>query len=205
VLVDRSIVWQGEDSWRAEAADVSLAGDGLSARGTQIGAVPVPYRLDYELEAAGRFVTRSLRVEASGQGWSRRLHLAHDGGGGWHAESEQHGEAPFGPPGGSVEALAPALDCDLGLSPLTNLMPIRRHGLEREPGSADLLAAWVSVPDLALHAYPQRYEHVRSEPDHSVVRFIDRGLDPGFESELVLDRGGLVLVYPGLARSAGFA
>jgi uncharacterized protein len=201
----RLVVWQGTDAWRAEVAAVTLAGDGVRSRGTQIGAEPVPYRLDYELDAGDGFVTRSLHVEASGEGWGRRLRLAHDGDGGWSAETEEDGQAPFGPPGGAVDVLSGAVDCDLGLSPLTNLMPIRRHGLDRKPGSADLLAAWVSVPDLALHAYPQRYEHVRSDADGSIVRFVDRGLDPGFESELVLDRDGLVVVYPGLARSAGFA
>jgi hypothetical protein len=198
--VQRFVVWQGEDSWRAEAAAVTLGESGVRARGSQIGAEPAPYRVDYVLDATDNFVTRGLEVEARGEGWSRRLRLDHDGDGDWSAESETEGEAPFGSQGETAEQLGGALDCDLGLSPLTNLMPIRRHRLDLDPGAVDLLAAWVSVPDLALHAYPQRYEHVRAEPEGSVVRFVDRGLDPGFESELVLDRDGLVVAYPGLAR-----
>ncbi len=60
--------------------------------------------------------------------------------------------------------------------------------------------AWVSVPDLGLHASPQRYEHLRREANEAVVRYIDLGTDRGFTSELVLDHDGLVLVYPQLAR-----
>jgi hypothetical protein len=86
-----------------------------------------------------------------------------------------------------------ALDCDLAFSPLTNLMPVRRSGLRELPGSEDFVMAWVSVPDLKVHASPQRYEHVR--PD--VVRFLS--LDGDFTAELELDDDGLVVRYPRLA------
>ena len=59
--------------------------------------------------------------------------------------------------------------------------------------------AWISVPDLGVVASAQRYEHVRADAEGSVVRFLDRGLFPGFEAELHLDGSGLVRVYPGLA------
>lgn len=39
-----------------------------------------------------------------------------------------------------------ARDCDLGFSPLTNMMPVRRHGLSVAGDHFDILAAWVSVP-----------------------------------------------------------
>jgi uncharacterized protein len=51
----------------------------------------------------------------------------------------------------------------------------------------------VSVPDLKVHAAPQRYEHVRP----GVVRFVS--LDSDFTAELELDGDGLVVRYPGLA------
>jgi hypothetical protein len=60
--------------------------------------------------------------------------------------------------------------------------------------------AWVSVPDLELLASPQRYEHVRTGGPGAIVRFLDRGLFDGFTAELPLDRDGLVIDYPGLAR-----
>jgi uncharacterized protein len=44
--VSRTLIWSGLDSWRAEIARVELAGDQVSAIGTQIG---VAYELRYEL------------------------------------------------------------------------------------------------------------------------------------------------------------
>jgi hypothetical protein len=63
----------------------------------------------------------------------------------------------------------------------------------------EILAAWVSVPDLTLHASRQRYETVSIDVDLSVVRYSDRGTHQGFESDLVVDTDGLVVVYPQLA------
>jgi uncharacterized protein len=198
--VRRLLLWTGADSWRAEVATVDLTDRGVSAFGTQLGADPAPYRLDYRLDASEGFITRSLHVEVSGEGWSRSLGLLHDGEGGWRCEGEQEGNPPLPPPGGDVEAVRGALDCDLALSPLTNLMPVRRYTLHQRSGRVDLLMAWVSVPDLGLQPSRQRYEHIRRDGDGGIVRFVDLGLHPGFVSELVMDRDGLVLDYPDLAR-----
>ena len=196
----RLLLWTALDGWRAEVADAELTNDGIRATGTQLGVDPLPYRLDYRLDASAGFVTRSLDVEAIGEGWGRRIHLVHDGSGGWRCDTVEAGTVQLPAAGGSVEAVAGALDCDLGLSPLTNLMPVRRHALHEQPGRVDFLMAWVSVPDLGLHAYRQRYEHLRRNANEATVRFIDLGLDRGFTSDLVLDSDGLVLVYPHLAR-----
>ncbi len=198
--VKRFVLWSGTDAWRAEAAGIELTTDGVRAGGTQLGVEPVPYRLDYELEAREQFITERLRVSARGDGWSRAIDLTHDGRGTWSCDASSEGVVGLPPPGGDVAPLAGALDCDLGLSPLTNLMPVRRHRLHEKPGELDFLMAWISVPDLGVHPYPQRYEHARVNPNGSVVRFVDRGLSPGFVSDLELDGDGLVLVYPGLAR-----
>jgi uncharacterized protein len=198
--VERFLLWRGLDGWRTEAAHVELTGDRVRASGTQLGVEPLLYRLDYELETFERFVTASLLVRASGEGWARSLELRHDGEGAWSCELKAEGEIELPPASGEMDALAGALDCDLALSPLTNLMPVRRHALHERPGERDFLMAWVSVPDLAVSPSPQRYEHLRTGPDGSVVRFVDRGLFAGFVSELELDADGLVVVYPELAR-----
>jgi hypothetical protein len=196
----RLVIWRGLDAWRTEVSSVRVGEHGLEAAGTQIGVDPLPYRLDYRLDASDGFVTRRLEIEAEGSRWRRRLDLRHDGKGSWTCKATASGKVSLPDPGGPVAPLQGALDCDLGLSPQTNTMPIRRSGLHRRPGSADFLMAWVSVPDLAVLASPQRYEHVRNDADGSVVRYVDRGLFPGFEAEVQVDRRALVVVYPGLAR-----
>lgn len=199
----RLVVWRGTDAWRTEVAGVVLTAHGVEASGTQVGVAPLPYRLDYRLDAADGWVTRRLVVDVEGSGWQRRLDLRHDGSGGWHCTTGTSGSVDLPGPGGDMAKLAGALDCDLGLSPLTNLMPIRRSRLDRRAGAEDFLMAWVSVPDLAVVAAAQRYEHVSRSARGSAVRYVDRGLFPGFKAELELDREGLVLVYPQLARRVG--
>lgn len=195
----RIVVWRGLDAWRAESAALWLDGTRLEAEGTQIGVNPLPYRLDYELETGEDFVTSRITVAALGSGWGRRLDLRHDGAGNWTIAAEHDGAAAMPAPGGDAAQLQGALDCDLGFSPLTNLMPIQRAGLDRRPGAEDFLMAWIAVPELSVVVSAQRYEHVCREPGGAVVRFVDRGLFPGFEAELRLDREGVVVHYPELA------
>jgi uncharacterized protein len=195
----RLILWEGIDEWRAEAVTMELGAEGIHARGTQLGADPLPYRLDYRL-AAPAFVTESLEVDVTGDGWERSLRLARAAGGEWTIDPRTEGDPALGPPGGDAGALRGAIDCDLGLSPLTNLLPIRRDRLHEAAARADYAMAWVSVPDLGVVADPQRYEHVRRDRDGSVVRFTSLGVDEGFQADLELDPDGLVVVYPRLAR-----
>jgi hypothetical protein len=181
------LMWAGTDEWRAETADVALHGDRFAATGVQLGLTPGPYRLDYDLETSAGWVTRALRITAAGDGWRRTLHLTRDPDGRWSSDD------------GDLPALAGAEDCDLGLSPLTNAMPILRHRLHQEPGTRELTMAWVSVPDLGVHASVQRYEHVRTTSAGAVVRFASGD----FTADLVVDRAGFVLDYPGLAVRCG--
>jgi hypothetical protein len=49
-----------------------------------------------------------------------------------------------------------AIDIDLSISPFTNTLPIRRMDLA--PGnSADIVAAYIRVPELTATRDPQRY------------------------------------------------
>ena len=190
------ISWAGVDEWRAESAQVVPAEDRFSAAGVQLGVDPLPYRLDYRLETTAGWVTGTLDVTAVGTGWRRSLHLVREADGQWSARHETEGMSPLPDPGFDADALAGALDCDLGLSPLTNTMPILRQRLHREPCSADLMMAWVSVPDLDVQPSQQRYEHVRTTPTGALVRFSSGS----FTAELAVDESGFVLDYPDLAR-----
>jgi hypothetical protein len=194
--VRRLVIWEGVDAWRSEVATVELTADGVTASGTQVGVDPMPYRADYRLDARHGFVTARLEVVVHGTGWRRELELVHDGRGRWTCRTAASGEPELPAAGGDAPMLSGALDCDLGLCPLTNVMPIRRSGIDRRPGAVDLLMAWVSMPDLGVHASAQRYEHVRP----GVVRYVDRGTFDGFRAELELDADGLVASYPGLAK-----
>jgi uncharacterized protein len=181
----RALAWTGLEEWLAEHAQIDLGDDGVLATGVQLGVEPEPYLVEYRLDAPVDWITRRLEIEASGAGWRRRLSLEHDGSGRWTVDGERLADVDG------------ALDCDLAFSPLTNLMPVRRSALHERAGSEDFVMAWVSVPDLHVHASPQRYEHVRP----GVVRFAE--LDGDFTAELELDADGLVVRYPRLAERVG--
>jgi len=195
----RAVIWSVEASGGMEYASVVISSESLRARGTGIGTMPEPYRLEYGLTTGDRFVTELLEVEAEGRGWRRTLSLRRSSEGAWRVEAEAHGDDPFDrPPGGDTSEFADALDCDLGRCPLTNTMPVLRHGLLNGGGPIDFLMAWVSVPELSVHPSVQRYTFVRHENDLSTVRYDGRHRD--FSGELTFDRDGLVVTYPDLAQ-----
>jgi uncharacterized protein len=178
----RSVAWIKEDPFGVEFAEVNFSPRSLTAAGVAIGTEPFVYRLDYSLETGEDFVTSHLSVTVTGERLQRALDLQRSSAGAWSA--------------GNVDlpGLDGALDCDLGLCPLTNTMPVLRHELLDGSGTAHFVMAWVSVPDLAVHAAPQRYTALRDR----VVRF--ESLDSAFTADLTFDADGLVVDYPQLAR-----
>jgi hypothetical protein len=191
------LVWRGVEEWLTEAASVELGENGLRATGIQLGAEPAPFRVEYRLEAPERYVTSELELTATAEGWSRRLMLTHDGSGTWQAEVADEGDVPGGPWDGELPDLSEARDIDIENSPLTNTMPILREGFQRG-GDENFVMAFVTMPTLRVEASPQRYEHVRTTDDGSVVRYISR--DGDFTADLELDSDGLLIHYPRLAR-----
>jgi len=197
-MVSRAIAWIKDVTAGAEFADVMIQPRRLTATGTAIGSAPVGYRLDYKLETLSNFVTSGLLVTARGEGWRRKLDLRRTRSGKWSIRTAEKGSLPLPGPGGDVADFADSLDCDLGLSPLTNSMPVLRQDLLHGGGPLDFLMAWVSVPDLSVHASRQRYTFVRAEAGGAVVRY--ESLDSGFTADITFDSEGLVIDYPGIGR-----
>jgi len=80
-------------------------------------------------------------------------------------------------------------DIDLGFSPSTNLLPIRRLKLE-VGGSAVVRAAWVRFPDFTLEPLEQTYTRVGAD----TYRYES---DSGrFKRDLTVNDAGFVLDYP---------
>lgn len=177
------ITWEVSESQGIETAWIELGDGTLRGRGRAVGTVPEPYWISYELDTADDFVTRRLQVTVESASGVRALALRHDGAGRWTANGEP------------VPAVDGALDCDLGLCPLTNTMPVLRHGLHLAPGERELLMAWVSVPELAVLPSRQTYTHLGQHR----IRFVSGD----FRSDIGFDDHGFVVDYPGLARRFG--
>jgi hypothetical protein len=197
-MASRAITWVKEGGLGAEFANVNLQPSRLTASGIAIGSAPVGYRADYRLETLGEFVTSGLLVTTRGDGWSRKLELRRASSGTWSIRTAKVGFLALPDPGGDVAEFSDALDCDLALSPLTNSMPVLRHGLLDGGGPIDFVMAWVSLPELSVHASHQRYTFVRKAADGSVIRYESR--DSAFAADITFDRDGLVVDYPGIGR-----
>jgi hypothetical protein len=193
-------LWAKDDPVGSEFAEITLDGRRLAASGVAVGSEPVPYRLEYELTTADGYITSRLQVRSRGAGWQRALVLERDPNSAkWSCTTEADGDLDLPPPGGEMAGLTGAFDCDLGLSPLTNSMPVLRHQLHAEDRTIDFRMAWVAVPALTVTPSPQRYTFVRP----GIVRYTS--LDSDFQAEITFDEHGIVLDYPGIARTVSRA
>lgn len=198
-LLPRSVGWVKDRGNGHEFVEVAIGPASLSASGVAIGTHPVPYRVDYELETGPDFTTSRLTASTRGEGWRRSLDLRRAEDGTWNVTTERHGAAPFGPPGGDMAAVAGALDCDLQLSPLTNSMPVLRHGMLAGGPAQEFLMAWVALPALSVVPSRQRYLPLGELPDGGrLVRY--ESIDGKFVAEISFDADGLVVDYPKLGR-----
>jgi uncharacterized protein len=197
---ERLLAWRGPEPQRVDVAAVRLGSDRLTAHGTSTTA---DQTTEYRLHTDGGWVTRRLEVRTRGDGWTRTLLLERSADGAWSAHRAVEGTATTGDDGDTeLPDLAGALDCDLGLCPLTNTMPVLRHDLVRRAHegtgtTGDLTMAWVSVPDLTVHASSQKYRplHPVDPGGGAVLGFSSEG----FTTAIEVDADGLVVAYPGIA------
>lgn len=88
-------------------------------------------------------------------------------------------------------AVTGAIDIDLGWSPSTNTLPIRRMDIAVGKSSGEFIAAWVRFPELVLEPLPQEYLRLSDRQ----YRYSSRG--GVFTAELLVDGDGLVIDYQG--------
>ncbi|SBW22401.1 hypothetical protein FDG2_2578 [Candidatus Protofrankia californiensis] len=195
----RLAAWRGTDPDRLDSAWLDRHSSSLSAHGTSLTR---DYHLHYFLETGHDWITRRLDVRASGNGWWRTLALVRGPSGHWSAKADSGGIQPTVDPAPTTpidtDALADALDCDLGLCPLTNTMPVLRHGLldaalQGHDRTEVLTMAWVSVPDLNVFASPQSYSAAGTTADGTALIDFQSG---DFAEQIEIDREGLVVKYP---------
>ncbi|PTU74381.1 putative glycolipid-binding domain-containing protein [Pseudomonas mangrovi] len=95
--------------------------------------------------------------------------------------------------GGAQPALDGCLDLDLGFTPATNLLPLRRLALAVGE-TAPAPAAYLAFPALRLELLPQQYRRVaQREYDYAAPSV-------GYQGILKVSGQGVVIDYPGLFR-----
>ena len=185
-------VWQGiDDPSRVDRVNVAITEHGMYAFGT---ATSDTFATVWRLDVDPAWTTRRLEIASRGVDWSRNLVLERDTNGVWTTAAEATGNADLPPPGlANPRTVEGAQDCDLGLCPLTNTMPVRRLGLlERDVAETKLTTAWIEVPSLRVVRSDQVYASAGGR-----VHF--RTADGAFRAVLDVDHDGIVRNYPELA------
>jgi hypothetical protein len=203
VMTARRCLWIKDDPIGMEDAEIAIGPEGLAATSTAFGTIPLAYRLELDLLVDTDWATRRLSLTARGEGWARSLVLERDGS--WSGATTDDGTVPpevvaSAPHGAIAPSDVPAdvLDVDVQYSPLTNLMPIRRLGLDRAGAAGSFVMAWISVPSLAITLDDQRYTVLGVDDGDHCARF-ENG-DGFFTAVIRCDADGIVLDYPGIAR-----
>jgi hypothetical protein len=138
-------------------------------------------RLRYGIECDPKWRTRSALVEGEAGTATIRFALAADGKGQWTRD------------GARLPDLAGALDVDLGFTPATNTLPIRRLALAVGE-SAPVRSAWLRFPELRLEPLEQTYTR-EAEQTFRYHALVDG--EP-FTARLDTDVFGRVVRYEGL-------
>jgi uncharacterized protein len=181
--IRRSLIWQALDGLSFEHFEFAQpVADQIHFNGTVISVQDgAPSRSFYFLKANGQWQTQHVRV---GHENAMLELIVRDGR--WFAVTHDHRTRSVSEQ--ELPDLAGCVDVDLGLTPATNTLPIRRLNLEIG-GAVTLTAAWVKFPSLEIRLLEQRYERLSE--------FSYRYSSTNFEALLEVDELGLVRRYEG--------
>jgi hypothetical protein len=134
----------------------------------------VPVRVEYRVMADGAGLTSAVHVRDQRGFETRTIALTRDARGGWTLD------------GKAAPALKRCTDVDLGCSPSTNTLPIRRLRLGIG-ASHTIQAAWVRFPELTVVKAAQTYTRLDE--------FTYRYASGDSQAELTVDDEGAVTAY----------
>ncbi len=184
-MTTRRVAWRRSDEVEAdEHCTLTLRDTGLSLVGTVLGAEGgLPVRIEYRVLTDRAGMTTAVHVRDLRGFETRTIALERNAKGSWTAD------------GAAARGLKGCTDIDLGCSPSTNTLPIRRLRLAIGT-SQTIQAAWVRFPDLTVIKAAQTYTRIDE--------FTYRYASATFEADLTVDDDGLVAGYADWRRT-GFA
>jgi hypothetical protein len=184
-MTTKRVAWRRSDEVEAdETCTLTVRDSGLSLVGTVLGAeAGAPIRIEYRVLAGADGVTTAAHIRDLRGFETRTLVLERSAKGAWSVG------------GKAARSLKGCTDVDLGCSPSTNLLPIRRLRLGLG-GSTTIQAAWVRFPELTVTKAAQTYTRLDE--------FTYRYASGTFEAELTVDDDGLVTSYADWRRT-GYA
>lgn len=184
--ITRAVRWTDAEGRGLEHCLLTL-GDGLSLEGMVAGTRGGDYGAHYTVRADAQGRTREIRVRYAG---GPALHVTADENARWWDEITRQ----------PLPDLDGCADADIGATPATNTLPIRRLDLAVGE-AAEITVAYIPLPSQVDGAFLPRPARQR------YTRLADRlwryeGLFRNFTADLPVDDLGLVLDYPPLFRRA---
>lgn len=178
----RRVAWRRSDEVQTdEHCTLTQRDTGLSLVGTILGAEDgAPVRIEYRVLTDADGLTTAAHVRDLRGFEQRTLTLERDAKGNWTVD------------GAKVRGLKGATDVDLGCSPSTNTLPIRRLRIG-VGASKTIKAAWVRFPELTVVKADQTYTRIDE--------FTYRYASGDFKAELTVDDEELVAAYADWART----
>lgn len=175
-MTTRRVAWSRDDEIAAaELCTLGLRDTGLSLVGTVVGAeAGAPLRVEYRVLADQAGLTTAVHVRDLRGFQQRTLTLERNAKGTWSVD------------GKIARKLKGCTDVDLGISPSTNTLPIRRLRLA-VGAAATIKAAWVRFPELTVALASQTYTRLDPDTYHYA--------SGPFEADLTVDEDGLVMNY----------
>lgn len=174
--------WRRLDVPGREEACVDRTSNGWCLTGRlEVTEANVVAQICYAIECDHEWRTRSASVTGETNGEAIRFDLTANGLGQWTRDSSP------------LPELSGALDIDLGFTPATNTLPIRRLGLAIGE-CAPVRSAWLRFPELRLELLEQTYFR------EAELTFRYRAVVDGepFVARLDTDVFGRVVSYEGL-------
>ena len=187
----RTVLWQGIELSGSEWCTLEREPDSWRFRGivlTEVATVPV--LVQYAVALASDWSTRAVEIvmRSGDASEPRELTLTVAPDQRWQITRVPSPNPAM--PQDDLQALLGLVDVDLGFSPVTNTLPIRR--LNPAIGEAvAVTAAWVRFPELTIEPLPQRYIRLAER------RYRYESAGGAFVAEIEVDDLGLVTAYEG--------
>lgn len=172
-------LWRWLQGTGLERFELVHAADDWIFRGTILAlAADAAVEAKYEIVCDRSFRTKRANISVRDATGERTLQIATESGQ-WYENGREN------------KTVAGALDIDLGWSPSTNTLPVKRLNLQIGQTSGEFMAAWVRFPDLTLQPLPQEYVRLADRQ----YRYSSRS--GAFVANLLVDNDDLVLDYEG--------
>lgn len=176
----RKVLWRRMDVEGMDACCFDFFDDGYRLTGTALYRErDEPAKLEYAVLCNADWSSRSAKVTGWIGSTKREFNLSCDPDGRWSCDNE------------TIQGVHGLLDIDLGFTPATNTIAIRRLHLD-VGAEVETTAIWLDIQDWSFKPLPQVYRRV------SETEFAYRSPSHNYSVHLEADDFGIILNYPEL-------